>query len=111
MTKHEADKIAKDVLKTLGSTWTSHVWENLGWHVSWHKGAVQLYQSDRGFWAMIGEIGDADVGGHIDFHGNSDYYDDPVSAVKAACVQAQEVIEARWQPLIDSVHAILEEVS
>ena len=107
-TKKEAQKVGLSVGKKLGQAWRIHIWENLGWHVAWVRGAVNLHyeeHSNRPFWAMVGNPGDmpGDVRLALPFQKG---YANPVVAVRVACDYAIDVIQTRWKPIESSVMAI-----
>lgn len=108
MTHMKADKIKRDVEKILGSDWSSHVWENLGWHVSWQNGAVCLHYEERGnnFWSMVGDIGSGT--GNCELTPSTTRHSaDPLKAVKWAIKYAQEADEERRSIMLSCAGVLL----
>lgn len=112
-TEAQAEKIRHDIITRLGPGWTGRVWENLGWHVAWHNGALKLHYEPRtkSYWAMVGDVDDSH-GGHLDLaRGKTRDSGDPVKAVMAACENAQKVFREKWEPIQFSVAKIVLELS
>ena len=111
-TKAEAEQIASRYRDMLPEPqWLLRIWENLGWHIMWTQGAVQLYYEPDGgkFWAMVGTPGSA--GGHMDLRPDSKHFSDPLKAVRVAAQRAQVAYCEKWLPIIASVETILLEFS
>ncbi len=106
-TETAAHVVRNDVLQIIGDKWTGHIWENLGWHVEWYWGHVQLhYDTYRNqYYGRIGELEGG--GGHIDLApAETGWSDDPKEAIRLACTHAHEVFEEEWRPIMSSVSVV-----
>lgn len=110
-TKKEAEKIARKVAAKLPNGWRCNIWENLGWHVEWHKGAISLHYEwpERYFWCMAGMIDSCT--GDLDLSRDPiRRFDDPIAAIKHICRYAKRQIKKEWLPIINSVDKVLKSV-
>jgi len=101
--------LGQEVRNKLGSGWRYNVWENLGWHVEWIKGAVSLHynKQTKRFWAMVGPV---DSGaGHMDLtpQVSTCSSPDPIEAVRIAIKFAFEVVEKEWEPIMTSMRNVI----
>lgn len=107
-TEKVATNFAKKILAKLPEGWKYDVWENLGWHVQWINGAVNLNYDEctKHFWCRIGSLSCPGTE-HMDFWDiELDWSKHPIDAIKRACKQANEVIRKEWNPIIDSVNKV-----
>lgn len=118
-TREEAWRIGQKVAKQLGQDWKVRIWENVGWHVTWTKGAITVHYEEgatnQHFWCLVGPVNSGL--GHLDL--NVGMRDDHVcqgyrtarGAIRNAVREAQECIVKEWIPIIDSLEEIKREMA
>jgi len=101
--------VTKDLFKLTGQNWECRVYENLGWHVEWSHGAINLNYSLRKnikarFWCMVTPIGE-NYGEPL-FSPPAKNFTTPEAAILYACHFARKVHHEIVQPIINSVEDI-----
>jgi hypothetical protein len=85
MTKIEATKAGKVLLKKLGKGWRLRVWENHGWHYSATRGPIAVHTHGAEYFALIDSDPKCAGGGLAAWSTCDDRtYRDPRLAVKKA---------------------------
>ena|SRR5690242_18009931 len=99
--KSEALAVGKEKLKLLKNPkgWKIQVWENLGWHMSLHKGNLYLHYS---FGTFSGFLSDEHPNSDCGFWHESFHHKDPNKVV----ARKLEVAQA----FVDNCQAIINEV-
>jgi len=106
--KKHAQQHCDKIQAVLGDGWTPDVWNNLGWHCCWIKGAAYLSYSphSKTYSVLVGDLGSRS--GRPELCGDVPHHDDPIKAVAAACKYALEIINTEWMPIKASVEELAE---
>ena len=111
-TKKDAKAFGTKILKVLkGTGWKMRIWENIGWHVTWHLGRVRLLANNGRngprFWCLVSDD-DEGIGGSMLWTIHTEYKD-PNTAVKKHLKHAIGVASAVFAGLLKTRSAIEKE--
>ncbi len=97
MTKNEAEKLGKKLLKKLGVGWELELWENLGWNYDVTNGPLNVFKSsfvgEESYSCLMSDIPKFSGGGASVWHLNKNWSNDPWVSIQRQVKEARKVVD------------------
>ena len=107
MTKNEAIKEAKALVKKLGKNWKYRVFENMGWYWNVYilDGRISIHEGNKGYWCLANFDKGFSPCGDLRFRTDKQFKD-PKKAVRYTLKVMKKIVKHEVSVVLDLAEAL-----